>query len=115
MSGRRDLKPVETLPSDVADRREKDADHATEGDAEQREVSASTPLDTHAAIRTAPKLAIDSNDIERAHALLDLLRAKPLHSSVVKSRDQAALPLIVQPWDGGSRSGDVRMTCAHPQ
>lgn len=68
--------PATSAPS-VADRRVNDTDSATEPHASRPDVSASTPLDTDAAIRSATKLAIDADDVDRARALLDLLDAKP--------------------------------------
>jgi hypothetical protein len=67
------------VPS-VPDRREDDADHATQDNAKGREVSASGPTDTDEAIRVATKLAIDAGDLGRARALLALLdqvRSRP--------------------------------------
>lgn len=78
-SDRRDLNPVETSGQSVADRRLEDADHTTQDDAKQREVSASAPAASDQAIRVAAKLAIDAGHLERARALLDLLA--PSHCS----------------------------------
>jgi hypothetical protein len=72
----RESKTLPTSASDVADRRENDADRATEGDTRQPRVSASR-ADADAAIRTAAKAAIDAGDLTRARALLELLDAKP--------------------------------------
>ncbi len=60
-----------------------DAGAVTRGDSKQPEVSASAPLDTDEAIRTAAKLAIDAGDLGRARALLDLLDAKPKPAAVL--------------------------------
>jgi hypothetical protein len=72
-----------TSARSVADRRGNDADPTTQGDAKQREVSASPSLDTDDAIRVAAKLAIDAGDIGRARALLDALDAKPKPATVL--------------------------------
>jgi hypothetical protein len=79
----RGIEPPSTSGPRVADRRENDADRATQGDARPPEVSASTPADADEAIRTAAKLAIDAGDVQRARALLDLLDAKPKPAPVL--------------------------------
>jgi hypothetical protein len=68
----------------VVDRCENDPDRATETDAKPRDGSAladappgRTTTDTDAAIRVAAKVAIEAGELARAHALLDLLAAKP--------------------------------------
>jgi len=69
-------------PPIVASSGGNDADRSTGDDARRPEVSASAPPDTDDVIRTAAKLAIDAGDVDRAHALLDLLAAKPRPASV---------------------------------
>jgi hypothetical protein len=54
-------------------RRENDADRATQDDSRRREVSALTPMSADEAIRVAAKLAIDAGDLCRARGVLDLL------------------------------------------
>ena len=71
------IEPRVTSVANVANRRQNDADRATQHDSRQREVSASTPRGTDEAIRMAAKLAIDAEDLTRAHALLDLLDIEP--------------------------------------
>jgi hypothetical protein len=68
--------PATSVPN-VTNRRQNDADRATQHDSRQREVSASTPRATDEAIRVAVKLAIDAGDLTRARALLDLLDVEP--------------------------------------
>jgi hypothetical protein len=67
----------------VVDRPFDDAKEATKDDARQRGVSASAPATTDDAIRSAAKVAIDAGDLNRAHALLDLLELKREPASVL--------------------------------
>jgi hypothetical protein len=81
--GAQESKNPSTSASSVADRRAEDLDRSTGDDAKRPDVSASAPLDTDDAIRTAAKLAIDAGDVVRARALLDLLDAKPKTAAVL--------------------------------
>ena len=67
------IEPPATLVRSVVKRREDDADRATQDDATRREVSASRAMSPDEAIRVAAMLAIDTGDLTRARALLDLL------------------------------------------
>jgi hypothetical protein len=67
------IEPRDTCARSVVKRRENDADRATKDDATRREVSAFEPMSADEAIRVAAKLAIDTGDLARARALLDLL------------------------------------------
>jgi len=72
-----------TSARNVGKRRENDANLATKDDARRQEVSASTPMGADEAIRVAAKLAIDTGDLVRTRALLDLLDVEPRFAPVV--------------------------------
>jgi len=86
----RGFEPGETSALSAADRRVKDAEDATDGDATQREVSASAalvqsalaPATSNDALRLAIKLAVDAGEYERAAALLDVARRKTTAGTV---------------------------------